>query len=140
MENSQVATLEAKIQSQIFDTACYPRLSEFCAGLSAIISDEIAKLTRKTVRQAKWSVAMSAYRQFVGSHEENSVNYWIAETHEDCGHFVSLSPNFVYALGDCLMGADFNMQSEHQTCAGLDAALALPLVENVNEHLVFQIS
>lgn len=140
MSTDHTLVLNKKIECASFDISIYPRLDELVSILSKVCVEAVSGHVQTTATFIKADSTMRSQEGALEGVAEDSAFYWISDNRSEEAVLVCLSPNFVCALSECLLGGAFQIGEEGVALTTLDLELSQSLAHECRTLLSRQLT
>ena len=134
------SALSKKVKSVSFDITLFPHLDSLSKFIGRVCSTKLAEAASVATKPLSTKISMMPAVVSLSGLLEDTSYYWFGENSEDAAMLVGLSPNFLSALSEALLGGGFQMQEEASSPTALDSQLAQMFVEDMVTGIVGQLS
>ena len=131
MSDSQTSLLKKKIECASFDISIYPRLDDLLAIIGKVFADGVSLQLQTSVMLKNTSANMRSDKNVLEGISEDSAFYWITDQHDDNTLLIILSPAFVGALSEALLGGEFLLATDTPSLTSLDRELTQSLIDEI---------
>jgi len=134
--DSVEAVLAKKVKSASFDITNFPVLESLAARAGKICASGLSDAVNAVVRPLETKTSMRVAQKALDGLSESTNYYWFGDGTDEHALLVGLSPNFLSALSEALLGGGFVMSDEEANPTPLDSKLAQMFVVDMAGNII----
>jgi len=130
------AVLTKKVRSASFDISNFPVLENLAEYAGKKCASGLSDAANVVVRPLKTKTSMRDAQPALDGLSKSTNYYWFGDRLDDHAMLVGLSPNFLSALSEALLGGGFEMSDEEASPTLLDSKLAQMFVVDMADNII----